>query len=107
MMLRHPNDDLLQQWLEGEGGDDLDQHVTTCQRCASNLEKIDASTGENAIGAALAELLAPPDDLTDRLADGVAAKLSSQQIVNVIADLFGAGFETTRLLLSGDDDDDD
>lgn len=104
MMLRHPNDELLQQWLDGEGGEDLDQHVTTCQRCASNLEKMEPS-GEDAIGEALAELLAPPDDLTARLEQSVTARLSSHQIVNVIADLFGAGFETSRLLLSGDDDD--
>ena len=104
MMLRHPNDELLQQWLDGEGGDDLDQHVTTCQRCATNLEKMETAD-DDAIGEALAELLAPPGDLTDRLQQGVTAKLSSNQIVNVVADLFGAGFETTRLLLSGDDDD--
>ena len=106
MILRHPNDEILQQWLNGEGGDDLDEHVTTCQRCAAHIEKLEPDT-EDAIGAALAELLAPPVDLTARLEQGVAAKLSSQQIVNVIADLFGAGLETSRLLLTGDDDDND
>jgi cytochrome P450 len=106
MMLRHPNDDVLKQWLDGEGDQDLDEHVTTCQRCATNLENMEPPS-EDAIGEALAELLAPPGDLTERLEQAVAAKLSSQQIVNVIADLFGAGFETSRLLLTGDEDDND
>ena len=41
MMLRHPNDQVLQRWLNGEGDNDLDEHVTTCQRCATNLERLD------------------------------------------------------------------
>jgi hypothetical protein len=106
MMLRHPNDQVLQRWLNGEGDNDLDEHVTTCQRCATNLERLEPPS-EDAIGEALAELLAPPVDLTERLQQGVAAKLSSQQVMNVIVDLFGAGFETSRLLMTGDDDDDD
>ncbi|MGI9613139.1 MAG: hypothetical protein ACR2QO_09530 [Acidimicrobiales bacterium] len=106
MMLRHPNDQVLRRWLNGEGDSDLDEHVTTCQRCATNLEQMEPPA-EDAIGEALAELLAPPVDLTARLEEGVAAKLSSQQLMNVIVDLFGAGFETSRLLMTGDDDDDD
>jgi hypothetical protein len=106
MILRHPNDELLLRWLNGDGDTDLDLHVSTCQRCAANLEEMEPPS-EEAIGEALAELLAPPVDLTDRLEEGVAAKLSSRQIIDVVADLFGAGFETSRLLLTGDEDDND
>jgi hypothetical protein len=54
----------------------------------------------------LAVALASPPDLTQRLERAVAAKLSSRQIMEVMADLFGAGVETTRLLLMEDVDDD-
>lgn len=106
MRTRHPDQTTLQNWLNGEGDADVDLHIGTCRRCASNLEELE-SVDEAAISEALAEILAPPVDLTDRLEQGVAAKLSSRQIMNVIADLFGAGFETTRLLLTEDQDDND
>ncbi|MDH3679269.1 MAG: hypothetical protein OEV40_04885 [Acidimicrobiia bacterium] len=106
MRLRHPNRDTLVRWLNGESDANLDLHVDTCQRCASNLEALE-SDAESDIGDALAEALAPPDDLTARLTEGVAAKLSSRQVMDVVADLFGAGLETTRLLLIEEPDDND
>ena len=106
MSLRHPGKNALRQWLLEGGDDDVDRHLGTCQRCASALEEIDV-TDEFEIGDALAEALAPPEDLTERLVAGVNAKLSSREVMGVVADLFGAGIETTRLLLIEEHHDDD
>ncbi len=105
MSFRHPQAAALQQWLSGAVDDEVEKHVGTCQRCATVLEELDAQE-DTAISHALAEALAPPEDLTERLVAGVNARLSSRQVMGVIADLFGAGIETTRLLLIEDTDDD-
>ena len=106
MSLRHPETVALDHWLSGATDDQIEKHVDSCQRCAAVLEELDTSTLVE-IGDALAQALAPPPDLTERLITGVNAKLSSRQVIDVVADLFGAGMETIRLLLTGDIDDND
>jgi hypothetical protein len=111
MSLRHPSNEELLRWLgdnagEGAGDAGIDRHLSTCQRCATSLEQLD-TTGGLAIDTALAEALAPPADLIERLEEGVGARLSSRQILDVVTDIFAAGFETTRLLLTEETDDDD
>lgn len=105
MMLRHPSRTVLREWLAGVSEPQIDRHVDTCERCAATLEALEPAP-EAPIGDALAIVLAPPEDLAQRLEEGVAAKLSSRQMMEVVADLFGAGLETTRLLMIGDPDDD-
>lgn len=95
---RHPSRRTLRDWLHGESDPKVDAHLATCQRCASVLEDIDAP-GNLAIGDALAAVLAPPDDLSDRLERRVTARLDSRVMFDVVTDLFSAGFETSRLLL--------
>lgn len=104
MSLRHPGKAALRDWLAGDADENVERHVDTCQRCATTLEELDAT--ETEIGEALAEILAPPDGLTERLVAGVNAKLSSRQVMGVVADLFGAGIETSRLLLIEETNDD-
>lgn len=110
MKLRHPSKALLRDWLTGEiepdTTDTVERHLDTCARCAATLEALEPAP-ETPLGSALAIVLAPPDDLARRLEEGVTAKLSSRQMMEVVADLFGAGLETTRLLLTEGDDDDD
>ena len=114
MMVRHPSRAVLQEWLAGADEPQLDKHLGTCDRCASTLEELEPTppTGpvgdarSDALSEALAEALAPPEDLTQRLEQGLAAKLSSRQMLEVVADLFGAGFEATRLLTIGEPVDD-
>lgn len=106
MSFRHPSDEAIALWLSGgETDTKVDNHLCSCERCAAVVEEL--ASGAAPISEALAVALAPPPDLTDRLEQRVAAKLSSRQIMNVVADLFGAGFETTRLLFIEDDNDDD
>ncbi len=125
MKLRHPSKALLQSWLTGEiephTTDTVERHLDTCARCAATLEALEPTPetplgpealgpealGPDALGNALAIVLAPPVDLALRLEEAVTARLSSRQMMEVVADLFGAGLETTRLLLIEGDDDDD
>ena len=104
MIRRHPRNEALQAWLGGAVDDTVDEHLQTCQRCATVLEELDAQEGLE-LANALASVLAPPEDLTERLVAGVNAKLTSRQVMGVVADLFGAGIETSRLLLIEDTDD--
>jgi hypothetical protein len=117
MSIRHPTREALGRWLNAEGDVEpgVDRHLSSCERCAAIVEELAqaadvadaADSGATAetgtMGDALALVLAPPPDLADRLEKRVAAKLSSRQVLNVVADLFGAGFETTRLLFIEDD----
>ncbi len=115
MKLRHPSKAVLRDWLTGEiepdTTDTVERHLDTCARCAATLEAIEPApetpVAPEALGSALAIVLAPPSDLAQRLEAGVTARLSSRQMMEVVADLFGAGMETTRLLMIEGDDDDD
>jgi len=99
---RHPNRRALRAWLAGEPSDGLDTHLASCRRCAGILEELDAEGDPTAIGDALALVLAPPSDLSARLERRVTARLDSRVMFDVVSDLFGAGVETTRLLLTED-----
>jgi anti-sigma factor RsiW len=105
MILRHPSQTVLRDWLAGADEPQIERHLDTCPRCAATLEALEPAA-ETRISDALAIVLSPPADLAERLEQAVAARLSSRQVMEVVADLFGAGFETTRLLLIEDPDDD-
>ncbi len=102
-MIKHPSKRALRAWLAGDSDPNiikLDDHIGSCARCAELLENIDEPRTDGAIGANLAMVLAPPTDLTERLEERVAAKLDSRQVVGYLAELFGAGMETSKLLLT-------
>ena len=98
--LFHPSRKALQGWLNGEPDADakLDRHIATCRRCANTIEQLDASDESN-IAEALAQVLQPPSDLSQRLEERVAARLDSRVMLGVLSDLFGAGIETSRMLI--------
>lgn len=112
MSIRHPSRSMLRAWLNSEdaaGADSkLDRHIELCDRCANALEEIESAelVESSSIEMALTEVLAAPADLAERLETGVAARLSSRQIFEIVGDLFGAGLETTRLILTEEADDD-
>ncbi len=102
---RHPKTEVLQDWLDGGGSADVDAHIATCHHCAETLEGLEnegspSADGSTSVSDALAVALRPPEDLTDRLEQRVAARLDSRVMLSVIADLFGAGLETSKLLLT-------
>ena len=96
--LRHPSRGDLSAWLDGDRPD-IDEHVTTCERCATTLEEL-AAPSAGPITEALAAIYHVPEDLSERLERRVADRLDSMVIMEVVADLFGAGMETSRLLLT-------
>ena len=103
MVLKHPSKKALQEWLSGHHGAELDAHIGSCQRCAGVLEGMDdTDPGSLAIADALAAVYAAPVGLSDRLQKKVAARLDSRVVIDVVADLFGAGFETSKLILVDD-----
>ena len=97
MFFRHPSRRALQEWLEHGEDSSIDDHLATCQRCAAILEEL-AEDGPS-LNDALALAFAPPRDLTERLEEKVAARLDSRVMFGVVSDLFGAGLETSKLLL--------
>ncbi len=102
-MIRHPSKRTLRHWLEGgDTAPDIDTHLATCERCASHLEGISEAHSDGSIAASLFHVLSPPTDLTTTIETRVAAKLDSRQVLGYMADLFGAGFETSRLFLIDD-----
>ena len=103
---RHPSRSSLRSWLLGEHDDSIDSHINTCERCAVTLESLDNEDTSQAIGEALATVLAPPGDLIERLEIGINSRLDSREMLTIMGDLFVAGFETSRLLFSDDLDTD-
>ncbi|MEM7273762.1 MAG: hypothetical protein AAF547_11830 [Actinomycetota bacterium] len=102
MFFRHPSRRALQEWLDRGDNESVDRHVADCQRCAAVIEELTAED-EAALSDALAVAFAPPVDLSDRLQQRVAARLDSRVVLSVMSDLFGAGLETSRLLLLEED----
>lgn len=103
MIRRHPSKKVLREWLNGESEDAVDEHVSTCERCSNDLEALAAAeTTDLSLREALSTVLAPPTDLAPRIEAGVIARLESRKVLGYIADLFGAGLETTRMFITDD-----
>lgn len=105
MIWRHPSKRALREWLAGDIEEDVDKHVSTCERCANQLEELASADAGSSLRDALLTVLDPPDDLVPRVEAGVLARLESRQVFGYFADVFGAGWETSRLLFTDDDDD--
>ncbi len=99
MISRHPSKKVLGQWLADHATPSVDQHVATCQRCSVALDDLATAETDGLLQAALASALEPPTDLVPRLEARVVERLDSRRVFGYMADLFGAGLETTRLLL--------
>lgn len=101
MRFRHPSKERLRAWLTGAGADDqqLEDHIDGCERCASVIEAIADSSVSEPLVLALAQVLAAPRDLPVRLEQRVAQRLSGRELVGLMAEMFGAGVETSRMLI--------
>ncbi len=112
VLFRHPSRRALQEWLNRDPTDGeeepsaIDGHLDTCRRCAGILEDLarpaDDEAGAVSVGEALARFYSPPSDLADRLERKVVARLDSRVVIEMVSDLFGAGVETSKLLLTED-----
>ena len=101
MKFRHPSKDRLRAWLNGAGEEDpqLEAHIDNCERCSSVIEALGEASASEPLVFALAQVLAAPRDLPDRLEAQVSSRLSGRELVGLMAEMFGAGVETSRLLL--------
>lgn len=99
---RHPSKRALREWLAGEVDEQVDAHVSTCDRCSNDLEALATAETDTSLRDALLTALDPGPDLTPRIEAGVAARLESREVLGYFADVFGAGWETTRLLMTDD-----
>ncbi len=100
MIRRHPSKKALRSWLAGDIDPDVDRHVSTCDRCSSELEHLDTPEAHGPLRDALLTALEPPADLVPRVEAGVTARLDSRHVFGFVADLFGVGWEATRLLIT-------
>jgi len=112
-MARHPSTKLLSAWIRGE--DDLgehDEHVNSCAKCASHLDKLTEIHFDNveAISAefrpALLEVLAPPEDLHARVSERIAERLQARDDRSLFTSLLGTPVETTRIIVEPKIDED-
>ena len=100
MRFRHPSKDRLRAWLTGADGDpQLEAHIDDCDRCSAVIEALGEVSTSEPLVVALAQVLAPPIDLPDRLEAQVSQRLSGREVVALMAEMFGAGVETSRLLI--------
>ncbi len=104
MMIGHPGKRQLRAWLHGESTDRLDEHLSSCERCASVIENMEEPRTDGLIAETLHKILEPPGDLADRIEVRVAERLDSRQVVGYMAEMFGAGLETSKLLLTDESD---
>lgn len=97
---RHPHRRDLLRWLDGaDGTEHLDAHIDGCEVCAARLMDLEPVEASASVSSALHEVLAPPEDLSERLEDGVRTRLASRAVFGVLADLYATGWETSKLLL--------
>lgn len=95
MRLGHPSMRRLQRWLEGEE-EGLDGHLATCERCAARLDEVGAP--DAAVGAALVELLRPPDQLTERLQGSIDERMRAREDLTLFTELFGLPIRAVRVM---------
>ncbi len=95
----HPSKKRLAAWL-ANGDSSLDTHISTCERCATKLE--DISEPSQPLGEALRAMLAPPEDLYPRLRVGIAAKMSTREDLQLLAELMGLPFHAAKTLTAHD-----
>ena len=103
---RHPSKRALREWLAGDIDPGVDAHVSTCDRCSNDLEALATADLDSSLRNALLEALDPTPDLAVRVEAGVVARLEAREVLGYFADVFGAGWDTTRLLVTDEPADD-
>jgi hypothetical protein len=100
-MIFHPSRRFLLRWADGARARWTDHHLGRCDVCSARLDAM--TTLDSPMLDVLREILKPPPDFLGRLRTGLQAKMLEHETATLMGELFGAGIETTRLLLEGDD----
>ena len=104
-MARHPSRKLLSSWLEGEELEDYEEHINSCARCASRLEKLSAIHLDNVepltdeFRPALLEVLSPPEDLHERISSRIADRLQERNDATLFGSLLGVPVESAKIVI--------
>ena len=103
MIFVHPTKRALRRWLDGAEAGAVDEHVSTCRRCAARLEDIAAPVP--ALGDAISQTLQPPDDLVERLGVRMTDSMRNREDLQIFLDLLGVPWRTVQnLMIEGEDD---
>jgi hypothetical protein len=107
----HPSNHRLRVWLDTGGPAGVGEHVEQCERCADRLVEFDSElhadeleTPSSSLRQALTALLAPPDDLPQRVLDGVESRARGGDDLRLLGEMFSIGIETAQLMFVSDDD---
>ena len=98
----HPRRRTLKRWLESTGGGPVDEHISTCPRCANRLEDLAAPIP--ALGDAISQTLRPPDDLAERLGVRMTDSMRSREDLQIFLDLLGVPWRTVQALMADGED---
>lgn len=106
--LWHPSSQRLRAWLETGEPDGVGDHVEQCDRCADRLVELDRQSDEpdgptSSLRQALQTLFTPPDDLNERVLDGVEQRRHAGDDLRLLGEMLSIGIETAQLMLADDD----
>jgi len=109
--LWHPSSNRLGVWLDTGDPSGVGEHVEQCERCADRLVELDgepqtaeSDTPSASLRQMLTTLLAPPDDLPQRILDGVESRRDGGDDLRLLGEMFSIGIETAQLMFLTDDD---
>ncbi len=92
----HPSMKRLDDWLD-DGNPSVDDHVTTCVRCAARLEP-KLSESSDLVRAALILALVVPEDIDARLTTGIDERLAARGSLALLGELLAVPFHTAKAM---------
>ena len=99
-MAHHPNRQQLTMWLDG-ASTEFDDHIDTCEICASALSEIGPPSTEE-LRPALLTLLQPPRDLHERVSERIVARLQNRRDSDLLGSLLGIPLEAGRIFFDAE-----
>ena len=103
MRVRHPSKKALRRWLDADELTSIDEHVSTCDRCASRLEILAPPTDD--IAEALNRALDAPEDLVTRIGTRMTESMRNREDLQILLELLGIPWRTVQNLLTEGEDD--
>lgn len=98
----HPRTKRLRLWLDTGQAGSVDDHVSSCRRCAARLEDLAAPVPD--LGAAISARLRPPDDLVERLSVRMTESMRNREDLQIFLDLLGIPWRTVQNLMTEGED---
>jgi hypothetical protein len=102
MTTHHPSLRMLRKWMDGEAPVRVSRHLDTCERCIAIMDEESSLTEEARI--ALRAITQPASDLGARMRYEVDEKIRNREVLGVVGDLFGLGWQTASEWLRPEDD---